>query len=120
MSTDKQIDKVSTGRPENTPQMVYVTTPNRTEAMSIAKAVVKDRLAACANVIDGMSSVYWWQGDLQDGNETVLILKTRRDLVTALTERIKALHSYDCPCVVALNLEGGNAEYFNWILKETR
>jgi len=100
-------------------QMIYVTAPNRVEALTIAKAVVGERLAACANILEGVSSVYWWEGALQEDVECVLILKTRRDLVAKLTTRIKALHSYDCPCVVALKIEDGNLDYLNWIISKT-
>jgi len=100
-------------------QMIYVTAPNRVEALTIAKAVVGERLAACANILEGVSSIYWWEGALQEDAECVLILKTRRDLVAKLTTRIKALHSYDCPCVVALKIENGNLDYLNWIINKT-
>jgi periplasmic divalent cation tolerance protein len=66
-----------------------------------------------------MSSIYWWQGALQQASETVLILKTRAELVERLTARIRELHSYDCPCVVALPIDGGNSAYLDWIAGET-
>lgn len=104
---------------EGVTQMIYVTAPNRDEALAIAKAVVGERLAACANVLEGVSSIYWWEGTLQEDSESVLILKTRRELVAKLTARIKALHSYDCPCVVALKIKDGNTDYLNWIIGQT-
>jgi len=100
-------------------QVIYVTTPNREAALTIAKTVVSERLAACANVLDRVSSIYWWEGAVQEDTETVLILKTRRTLVDSLTARIKTLHSYDCPCVVALNIENGNVDFLTWIFSET-
>ncbi len=100
--------------------LVYVTVPTREEALDIGRSVVAERWAACANVIAGMTSIYWWEQSLQEDAETVLILKTRADLVTALTERIKELHSYVCPCVVAVPIEGGNAAFLEWIDQETR
>jgi periplasmic divalent cation tolerance protein len=99
--------------------LVYVTAANPAEAERIAEAVVGERLAACANLIPGMRSLYWWQGKLDRAEETVLILKTRADLVPALTERVKALHSYTCPCVVALPILAGNAAFLAWIDAET-
>ena len=99
--------------------MVYVTTSNREEALTIATAVVGERLAACANIVDRVTSIYWWQDALQEDTETVLILKTRNTLVERLTTRIKTLHNYDCPCVVALKIENGNPDYLNWIVNET-
>ncbi|MBL4614688.1 MAG: divalent-cation tolerance protein CutA [Magnetovibrio sp.] len=101
-------------------QIVYVTAPNREEALNIAKTVVGERLAACANLLDAVHSVYWWEGEIQEDTETVIILKTRQESCGALIERIKDLHSYDCPCVVALDLKGGNDDFLNWIVNETR
>lgn len=100
--------------------MIYVTTSTREEAVGIARQLVESRLAACANVLPAVTSVYWWQGALQEDSEAVLIVKTRRDLVGEVTAKVKELHSYDCPCVVSIRLEGGNEDYFEWISKETR
>ena len=80
----------------------YVTAGSRDEALSIGRTVVQERLAACANVLDGVTSIYWWQGALEQAGEAALILKTRAELVERLTGRIRELHSYECPCVVAL------------------
>lgn len=103
-----------------TSTMIYVTTSSREEALRIGRAVVADRLAACANVLPGITSVYRWQGEVQEEGETALILKTRSDLVERLTTRVKELHSYDCPCVVALPIAGGNPDFLQWIAEETR
>jgi periplasmic divalent cation tolerance protein len=77
-------------------------------------------LAACANVLPGVTSVFRWQGEVQEDGETALILKTRSELVEPLTKRVKELHSYDCPCVVALPIAGGNPDFLQWIADETR
>jgi periplasmic divalent cation tolerance protein len=97
----------------------YVIAPSRDEALAIGRAVVDERLAACANVLDGMASFYWWRGTLEQASESVLILKTRTELIERLTARVKELHSYECPCVVALPIAAGNAEYLDWIAAET-
>lgn len=99
--------------------MLYITAGSRDEAKKIGRALVEARLAACANVIDGMESVYWWQGKLTEDREAVLIVKTRADLVAAVTDRVKALHSYTVPCVVALPILDGNPDYLDWIGQET-
>jgi len=98
---------------------VYITASDADEARRLARALVESRLAACANVFDGMTSVYRWEGAVQESNEAVLIAKTREELVPALTEKIQDLHSYDCPCVVALPLTGGSDEFLAWIAAET-
>jgi periplasmic divalent cation tolerance protein len=97
----------------------YVTAPSRDEALAIGRAIVAERLAASANVIDGAASVYWWRGALEEASEAVLVLKTRAGLIARLCARIKALHSYECPCVVALPIADGNADYLAWIAAET-
>jgi periplasmic divalent cation tolerance protein len=98
---------------------VYVTAADVAEAERIAEAVVEERLAACGNVIDGMRSIFRWQGSVQKGCEAVLILKTREDLFDDLKERIVALHSYELPCIVALPLAGGHEPFLDWIDEET-
>lgn len=101
--------------------LLYCTAASTAEAEKVAEAVVRQRLAACANIIPGMRSLYWWQGKLERGEEAVLILKTRPDLVEAATAAVKAAHSYSVPCVLPIGVgEGGNADYVAWLLGETR
>ncbi len=99
--------------------LCYVTCGSRAEALAIARAVVERRLAACANILDGVTSVYRWEGALHEDPEVLLLLKTRRDLAEALTEAVVSQHSYDCPCVTVLPIVGGNADYLAWITSET-
>ncbi|HUJ74959.1 MAG TPA: divalent-cation tolerance protein CutA [bacterium] len=99
---------------------VYVTTSSPEEARTIGKALVEARLAACANVVDPIHSFYWWEGRVQEGRECALILKTKPDLMEALTATVKAMHSYTCPCVVALPVEAGNTDFLAWVEQETR
>ena len=98
----------------------YITAGSRVEALAIARTVVEERLAASANVLDGATSIYWWQGALEQAGEAVLILKTRTELVERLSARIQELHIYECPCVVALPIVAGNPQYLDWIAAETR
>lgn len=100
--------------------MAYVTAPNRDEALKLAATLVEERLAACANVIDGVTSLYWWQGAVQHEPEASLILKTRADLVEALKRRVCELHSYTVPCVVAWPIAAGNETFLDWVRSETR
>lgn len=99
---------------------VYATAADEAEALKIGRAVVAERLAACANVIPGMHSVYWWQGEMEEGAEAVLILKTAQARVPALIARVKALHSYDCPCIEAIEVKDGNPEFLAWVERETQ
>lgn len=100
-------------------QLVYVTTPTLAEAESLARLAVEGRLAACANIVPGMRSLYWWQGRLESADETVLLLKTTAELAPALIRALTEAHSYDCPCVVALPIASGNPEFLRWIEAET-
>lgn len=101
-------------------RLIYITAASADEARAIGRALVEERLAACANVLGPITSFYWWDGAVQEDGETALVAKTREDLVEALVERVKELHSYDCPCIVALPIEGGNPAFLDWIEAETR
>ena len=97
----------------------YVTAGSTDEAQRLAHSIVEERLAACANILPGMRSVYWWEGKLGEADETVVIFKTRAERFDALAARVKALHSYDCPCVVALPVTAGLPAYLDWIGSES-
>ena len=99
--------------------IVYVTTSTNEEAQEIARSVVADRLAACANILGNISSIYLWQSEQCESSETALLLKTSPELITSLTKRITELHSYDCPCIVVLGVVGGNHDFIEWIKQET-
>lgn len=101
-------------------RLIYVTAPTREEALRLANTLVAERLAACANVFGAVTSVYWWDGKLNQDEEVALVLKTRATLVEALTVRVRELHSYDCPCVVAVPINGGNPAFLQWIAAETK
>ena len=97
----------------------YVTTRDRDEAQRIGRAQVESRLAACVNILDGMQSIYRWEGKLEEAAESVLLVKTDASRTQAVVETIKAMHSYACPCVAVWPLTGGNPEYLEWIRKES-
>ena len=94
---------------------LYITTKNKAEAKKIAKVLLKERLCACANIFDKMSSMYWWKGKLEEANETVLIAKTTKNKFSKLSARVKQLHSYDCPCILQIPITDGNREYISWL-----
>ena len=98
---------------------VYVTASDLAEAQRIGRAVVEERLAACANILPGMRSIYWWEGAVNEAQEVVLILKTMPAQLEALTLRVEALHSYKVPCIAALEARPGNPDYIAWIAAET-
>lgn len=96
-------------------KLLYVTAPSREKAEAIAETVVQEQLAACANVLDGVTSFFHWEGRLCRENEAVLILKTTAEKTKALTARLKQIHPYECPCIVVLPIEGGHPDFLNWI-----
>jgi periplasmic divalent cation tolerance protein len=96
---------------------VYITCPSLKVATRLAKGAVEKRLAACANILPAMTSVYRWQGTIETAKETVLILKTRQNLFRSLEDQIRSLHPYDCPCIVALPLVAGSSPYLDWLAK---
>lgn len=100
-------------------KLIYVTASSRQTAENIAETVVKERLAACANIMDGITSIFHWEGKLCRENEAILILKTTDKRTEDLVSRIKQLHSYECPCITVLPIEGGHTEFLGWIEKET-
>ena len=100
--------------------LIYITASNADEARRIGAELVRRRLAACANVLGRIDSVFWWEGAVQEEAEAALILKTRQELVPALVATVKELHSYSCPCIVALPVVGGNPDFLRWVEDETR
>jgi periplasmic divalent cation tolerance protein len=100
--------------------LVYITARDREQARKIAKTLVCEKLAACANIIPAINSIYFWEGSLCDDTETALIVKTRSNLMDKLVKRAKTLHSYTVPCIVALPIAGGNPAFLDWITKETK
>jgi len=99
---------------------MYMTAGSREEARKIGKALVISRLAACVNILDNMNSLYMWQGKVQDDAEIVLIAKTTEDRVPQLIEKVKSLHSYECPCIVSIPVSGGNQAFLDWIAEEVQ
>ena len=99
---------------------IYITASTFDEAKTIGKELVSSRLAACANIIDNMNSFYWWEGEIQNAKEVVLILKTKESLVGELVEKVKSMHSYDLPCIVSLPISDGSRPFLDWIAEETK
>jgi periplasmic divalent cation tolerance protein len=103
-------------------RLVYVTTKDRNEARVIGETLIKEKLAACANILDGMESIYRWKDKIETGHECILLIKSTYNNLPIVTERIKDLHSYDVPCIVSFNIaeQEGNADYLEWILNSVK
>lgn len=100
--------------------LVYITAKNADDAKRIGQDLVERRLAACANILPGMTSIYRWQGAIETSSEAVLVAKTRMALADALVKRVKELHDYDVPCAVVLPILKGNPDFLDWIAAETQ
>ena len=99
--------------------VVIVTASNEEEAAKIGKALVDERLAACANIVPNIRSIYRWEGKVQDEPEALMLIKTTEDMFEALAARVKELHSYSVPEIIALPIGAGSTDYLNWISEST-
>lgn len=100
--------------------IVYITTDSNEEAEIIGRNLVSKKLAACVNIIGSMKSIYHWQGKIESADEVIIIAKTKKALVNELIENVKILHSYKCPCIVAVPIIDGNEDFLKWIRDETK
>ncbi len=94
---------------------VYVTAADAEEARRIGRALVEENLAACVNVLPGHIAIYRWEGKLEEGAECAFLAKTTAGRFDALRARVRALHSYDLPCIVAFPAEAGDADFLDWV-----
>jgi periplasmic divalent cation tolerance protein len=97
---------------------LYVTCANQAEAESLATALLQERLVACVNILQGVTSLYHWEGAIQKETEVLLLAKTTQHKAQPATLFLTQRHSYTTPCITVLPLSGGNADYLAWIKKE--
>ena len=100
--------------------IILVTTKDKAEAEKISKILLTKKLIACANLIEGVDSHFWWQGKIDRAGETLLILKTTQSKFTDIEKEVKVYHSYEMPEIIALPIVDGNTEYLNWISDSTK
>jgi periplasmic divalent cation tolerance protein len=100
--------------------LVYVTTANQEEARRIGRLLVEKRLAACANIVPIVQSIYWWQGRIYDEEEALMFVKTTKERVEEVIAEVKKLHSYEVPAIDALDISAGNPDYLKWISEEVK
>ncbi|GAB4305218.1 MAG: divalent-cation tolerance protein CutA [Promethearchaeota archaeon] len=93
----------------------FVTAPDRTVAEKVARALVEEKLAACANLVPQVTSIYWWEGKVEKAEEVLVVLKTTRERAAALIKRVEEVHPYDTPEVVGLRITAGSERYLAWI-----
>lgn len=100
--------------------IIYCTVPNEFNANLIASSLVEENLAACINILPSVTSVYKWEGITQNNTEMLMMIKTREEKFEAVEAKIKQLHEYSLPEIIAIPIIKGSEEYQNWILEETK
>ncbi len=106
-------------RERNNFVVFFVTAPDGQSAEALARKLLEERLVACVNIVPGLRSLYWWEGAVQASDEVLLLLKARRADVDAVTERVRQLHPYEVPEVIAAEISGGLQAYLDWVSAET-
>jgi periplasmic divalent cation tolerance protein len=95
--------------------VVLITTPNVIEARKISKTLVEEKLAACCNIVQKVNSIYFWKGNIEDDSESLIIIKTKKEAFQQLVKRVKELHKYTVPEIIALPIIDGSESYLQWI-----
>lgn len=98
--------------------LVYITAADEEEALRLGRLLVEENLVACANVVPRLLSCFRWEGRVQQEEESLLLAKTRSELVSAIVDRVKAVHSYEVPAVLALEIKEGNPDFLQWVERE--
>jgi len=99
--------------------VILVTAPSADDAARIGRALVEERLAACANVVGPIRSIYRWQGAVEEADESLMLVKARAADVDRVTARVRELHTYDVPEIIALPIRGGSPAYLAWLAEST-
>ena len=95
--------------------VILVTTKDKKQAQTIAQGLLNARLIACANIVNGIDSFFWWQGGIDRGREVLLMLKTKKNLFKKVAAKVKQLHSYQTPEIIVLPIVAGHSDYLKWI-----
>lgn len=100
--------------------VVLVTAPDLDSATRVARGLLESRLVACANLVPGIRSLFWWEGSVEESDEVLMVLKSRRSAVERISGKVRALHPYEVPEVVALDVTSGLGAYLAWVKGETK
>jgi len=98
--------------------LIFITTGTEKEAQTIAEVLLQQRKATCVNIVDAVSSLFWWEGKIDSCRESLLIVKTRASVLEELVGLVKEVHAYDVPEIIAVPILGGNPDYLDWIARE--
>ena len=99
--------------------IVYITASGKEEAVGISRVLVEKNLAACVNIHDNVTSIYRWEGELKNEEETVLFVKTQTSLVPEIKKVVRGMHSYDCPCILTIPIQDADKDFADWIISQT-
>jgi periplasmic divalent cation tolerance protein len=97
--------------------LVLMTASSKDEAKKIVRSLLEEKLIACANMIDSVSSVFWWQDKIEEEKEVLVIMKSHQELFNKVSKKVKELHSYDTPEILALPIVDGSSQYLEWMKK---
>lgn len=97
---------------------VYITTSGKEESKYIGKTLVEENLSACVNIVPSIESIYLWKGEIEEDNESLLIAKTKRDNIDKIIKRVKEIHSYDTPAILAIPIIEGSKDYLDYLERE--
>ena len=100
--------------------VIFITAKDYDQAAKISQHLVDQKLIACANILNGVKSLFWWEGKVDEANEVLLILKTRKSLFKKIEKAVKALHSYEVPEIIALPIIEGHKPYLKWVNESTK
>ncbi|MFC2068847.1 divalent-cation tolerance protein CutA [Chloroflexota bacterium] len=95
--------------------IVFVTTTNEDEANEVGKLLLSQRQAGCVNIVPKVNSIFWWKGEIESAQESLLIIKTKISFLKEIIRLVKEVHSYDVPEIIALPVIGGNQDYLDWV-----
>jgi periplasmic divalent cation tolerance protein len=98
--------------------IVYVTTSKDLESKKIARKLLEEKLASCINIVPRIDSIYLWRGKIEEDSESIMLIKTKSDLVERVIKRIEELHSYEIPCILEIAVNNASKNYLNWIDSE--
>jgi periplasmic divalent cation tolerance protein len=100
--------------------IVYITTSGEKESKKIGRTIVEERLAGCINIISTIESLYWWKGEIEEDKESILIVKTKVGNIENIIKRVKEIHSYENPAILAIPIIEGSKEYLDYLDGEIR
>ena len=95
--------------------VILVTASSKEEARKIANKLVSDKLAACVNIIDGVESLFWWEGKVDCASESLLVIKSKKEKLKSIIKAVRSVHSYTVPEIIALPIVSGDKPYLRWI-----